>query len=58
MALNHVKVCSNLFIQEKQIKTTLRSDWQKSTSVTATLRDCEADGHCHALLVGMQMVQA
>lgn len=53
MALAHVKICLNLFIREKQIKTTHRSDWQKSTNLTTNVLDCKVDGHCYTLLVRM-----
>lgn len=54
MPLPDVILCSNLFIWEKQIRTILRSDWQKSKCVTTSLRGCEADGYCQALPVEMQ----
>lgn len=52
MAPTHVILCSNLFLREKQIKATPRL--AKIQNVTTTLGACEADGHCHTLLVAMQ----
>lgn len=54
MTLTHVKICPNLLIRGKQIKAMLRSDWQKSKSLTTSVQGCEADGHCHTLLEGVQ----
>ena len=50
----HVKIRSNLLIREKQIKAMLRSDWQKSRSLTTSVQGCKAVGHCVTLLEGMQ----
>lgn len=50
----HVKIRSNLLIREKQIKAMLRSDWQKSRSLTTSVQGCKAVGHCETLLEEMQ----
>lgn len=44
MTLTCVKICSNLLIREKQTKAILRSDWQKSRSLTTSVQGCEAVG--------------
>ena len=54
VTLTHVKIRSNLLIREKQIKAMLRSDWQKSRSLTTSVQGCKAVKRCETLLEGTQ----